>query len=192
MRRTAVSRWNRGHCLSVAECSPLQFGHRLKEAVQVFQPCSPPQLEHLSFLLQWFATWPYLLHLKHRTGLGMYGLTLNNMYPILTSAGNSVLEKWTNTVVGSCKVWVSRERYLKRFVKVTFCVFKLSWSFSGVRSRGTLYSTPFEPCGGSNVVDMDTDFLPSDQEFKESSVLICWAVLHLIMRSPLLNGMHDT
>jgi len=94
--------------------------------------------------------------------------------------------------VESCKVWLSRERYLKRFVKVTFCVFKLSWNSSGMRLRGTLYNTPFEPCGGSNVVDMDTDLSPSDQEVKESSVLICWAVLHLIMRSPLLNGMDDT
>ena len=52
LMRTAVSRLNRRHCLSVAKCSPLQFGHCLKEAVQVFQPCSPPQLEHLSFPLQ--------------------------------------------------------------------------------------------------------------------------------------------
>jgi len=61
-----------------------------------------------------------------------------------------------------------------------------------VRSSGTLYNTPFEPCGDINVVDMETEFLPSDHEVKESSVLICWEVLHLIKISPLLNGMHDT
>jgi len=46
--------------------------------------------------------WPYQLHLKHLTGLGMYCFTLNNIYPILTTTGNSVLEKWINTVVESC------------------------------------------------------------------------------------------
>jgi len=68
----------RGQLLSFTACLPSQFAQFSGVDGHTVQLCCSPHLEQRSFILQWCATWPNRLHLKHRSGLGIYGLILKS------------------------------------------------------------------------------------------------------------------
>ena len=60
-----------GHTLSAAEGFPLQLEDICQEELQLFQMCSPPQLEKSSLPLQFLATCPNHLNVILINGVGM-------------------------------------------------------------------------------------------------------------------------
>jgi len=72
---TRFSSFHFGQSRDEVECSPLQLAHFwwLLQFTPSWPAC--PHFVHIAALLQAFELWPYFWHLKQRRGLGMYGST---------------------------------------------------------------------------------------------------------------------
>ena len=163
-----------------------QFTHWDTVAEQLSVGCWPAHLPHTTvWLRQNFARWPYLKHLLHRKGFGMYGLTATRKKPTFTLSGR-VVELKVKMISGVfTRMFLSRSiRVISLTSIIPSCFISSRMSDSSMSTRSLQWITPlqeFSDLGREATTSKVWNFLA----FNNSRVALPEFVL--TWRSPLLS-----